>query len=245
MNKPLIGLNPYYFEYSDAMWNGSKERYFTAIWEAGGIPVTIHYPNQDDSINEIAQAIDGLLLVGGPDIPNDIYNGNHPELLDSDVMGPKREKFDRNIFLAMYNLRKPMLAICVGMQHINVIRGGMLYEDLNEQFEGSINHGEFNGEHAHHKIKLEKNSLINKVIGGDNLEIISTHHQGVRTLGSGLKPVSWSNDGLIEAIEDTIIPDAFLAVQWHPEFMLDDEDQMNLFKWLVLESLSKSQSTNP
>ena len=245
MNKPLIGLNPYYFKYSDAMWNGSKERYFTAIWEAGGIPVTLHYPNQDDSINEIAQAIDGLLLVGGPDIPNDIYNGNHPELLDSDVMGPKREKFDRNIFLAMYNLRKPMLAICVGMQHISVIRGGTLYEDLNEQLDGSINHGEFNGKYAHHKIKLEKNSLIHKVIGGDNLEIISTHHQGIRTLGSGLKPVSWSNDGLIEAIEDTIIPDAFLAVQWHPEFMLDDEDQMNLFKWLVLESLSKSQSTNP
>jgi len=245
MNKPLIGLNPYYFKYSDAMWNGSKERYFTAIWEAGGIPVTIHYPNQDDSINEIAQAIDGLLLVGGPDIPNDIYNGNHPELLDSDVMGPKREKFDRNIFLAMYNLRKPMLAICVGMQHINVIRGGTLYEDLNEQLDGSINHGEFNGEYAHHKIKLEKNSLIHKVVGGDNLEIISTHHQGIRTLGSGLKPVSWSNDGLIEAIEDTKIPDSFLAVQWHPEYMLDDEDQMNLFKWLVLESLSKSQSTNP
>ena len=73
MKKPLIGLNPYYFEYSDAMWNGSKYRYFTAIWAAGGIPVTLHYPNQDDSINEIAQAIDGLLLVGGPDIPNNIY----------------------------------------------------------------------------------------------------------------------------------------------------------------------------
>ena len=76
-------------------------------------------------------------------------------------------------------------------------------------------------------------------------EIISTHHQGIRTLGSGLKPVSLSNDGLIEAIEDTKIPDELLAVQWHPEFMLDDEDQINLFKWLVLESLSKSQSTNP
>ena len=160
-------------------------------------------------------------------------------------MGTEREKFDRNIFLAMYNLRKPILAICVGMQHINVIRGGTLYEDLNEQLDGSVNHGEFNGEYVHHKIKLEKNSLINKVIGGANLEIISTHHQGIRTLGSGLKPVSWSNDGLIEAIEDTKIPDAFLAVQWHPEFMLDDEDQINLFKWLVLESLSKSQSTNP
>ena len=245
MKKPLIGLNPYYFEYSDAMWNGSKDRYFTAIWAAGGIPVTLHYPNQDDSINEIAQAIDGLLLVGGPDIPNNIYNGNHPELLDSDVMGTEREKFDRNIFLAMYNLRKPMLAICVGMQHINVIRGGTLYEDLTEQLDGSVYHGEFNGECAHHTVKLEKNSLINKVIDDDNPEITSTHHQGIRTLGSGLKPVSWSNDGLIEAIEDTKIPDAFLAVQWHPEIMLDDEDQIDLFKWLVLESLSKSQRTSP
>ena len=58
MKKPLIGLNPYYFEYSDAMWNGSKELYFTAIWAAGGIPVTLHYPDQDNSINEIAQDID-------------------------------------------------------------------------------------------------------------------------------------------------------------------------------------------
>ena len=240
MKKPLIGLNPYYFEYSDAMWNGSKDRYFTAIWAAGGIPVTLHYPDQDDSINEIAQAVDGLLLVGGPDLPNDIYNGNHPELLDSDVMVPKREKFDRNIFLAMYNLRKPMLAICVGMQHINVIRGGTLYEDLTEQLDGSVYHGEFNGEYAHHTVKLEKNSLINKVIGDDDSEITSTHHQGIRTLGSGLKPVSWSDDGLIEGIEDTKIPDAFLAVQWHPELMLDDENQINLFKWLV----KKSQSSN-
>ena len=240
MKKPLIGLNPYYFEYSDAMWNGSKELYFTAIWAAGGIPVTLHYPDQDDSINEIAQAIDGLLLVGGPDIPNDIYNGNHPELLDSDVMVPKREKFDRNIFLAMYDLKKPMLAICVGMQHINVIRGGTLYEDLTKQLVSAVNHGEFNGEWSRHMVKLEKNSLVNKVIGDDYSKIKSTHHQGIRTLGSGLKPVSWSDDGLIEAIEDTKDPNAFLAVQWHPELMLDDESQINLFKWLVKESQSRN-----
>jgi putative glutamine amidotransferase len=155
-------------------------------------------------------------------------------------MGTEREKFDRNIFLAMYNLRKPMLAICVGMQHINVIRGGTLYEDLTKQLDSAVNHGEFNGEWSRHMVKLEKNSLVNKVIGDDYSEIKSTHHQGIRTLGSGLKPVSWSDDGLIEAIEDTKIPDAFLAVQWHPELMLDDENQINLFKWLV----KKSQSSN-
>ena len=239
MKKPLIGINPYYFEYSDAMWNGSKERYFNALWAAGGIPVTLHYPDQYDSINEIAQAIDGLLLVGGPDIPSDLYNGNNPELLDSDVMAPEREKFDRNMFLTMYDLRKPMLAICVGMQHINVIRGGTLYEDLTKQLDSAVNHGEFNGEWSRHMVKLEKNSLVNKVIGDNYSEIKSTHHQGIRTLGSGLKPVSWSDDGLIEGIEDTKIPDAFLAVQWHPELMLDDESQINLFKWLVKESQSR------
>ena len=90
-------------------------------------------------------------------------------------MGPEQEKFARDIFLAMYYLRKPMLAICVGMQNINVIRGGTLYEDFNEHLDGSINHGEFNGEYAHHAVKLEKNSLIKKVINVDNPEIISTH----------------------------------------------------------------------
>ena len=240
MKKPLIGLNPYYFEYSDAMWNGSKELYFTAIWAAGGIPVTLHYPNQDNLINEIAETIDGLLLVGGPDIPNDTYNGNHPELMDSDVMGPERENFDRKIFLAMYNLRKPILAICVGMQHINVIRGGTLYEDLNVQLNGSVNHGEFNGDYAQHTVKLEKNSLINKVINSDNPEIISTHHQGIRNLGSGLKPVSWSDDGLIEAIEDSNSPNSFIAIQWHPELMPHNINQKKLFNWLIGEAKKRS-----
>ena len=90
------------------------------------------------------------------------------------------------------------------------------------------------------KEKPRKNSLVNKVIGDDYSKIKSTHHQGIRTLGSGLKPVSWSDDGLIEAIEDTKVPNAFLAVQWHPELMLDDESQINLFKWLVKESQSRN-----
>ena len=111
---------------------------------------------------------------------------------------------------------------------------------MTKQLDSAINHGEFNGEWSRHMVKLEKNSLVNKVIGDDYSEIKSTHHQGIRTLGSGLKPVSWSDDGLIEAIEDTKIPDAFLAVRWHPELMLDDENQINLFKWLVKESQSRN-----
>ena len=62
----MIGLNPYYFEYNDAMWNGSKDHYFTAIWAAGGIPVTLHYPDQHDSIKEIAKAIPALTVVLSP-----------------------------------------------------------------------------------------------------------------------------------------------------------------------------------
>ena len=233
MYKPIIGINPYYFEWNNAQWNGTKERYYKAVWSGGGIPVTIHYPDHDEGVDEIADTIDGLVIVGGPDIPNDLYNGTNPELLDEDVLHPTREAFDRAIFHAVKDREKPILAICLGMQHINVIYGGSLYEDINTQMEEPVYHGEFNGELGYHSVTLEKNSTIHKIIGTDTIEVASTHHQGIRTLGNGLHAVAVAPDGLIEAVEDAEKSDAFIAVQWHPEMMPGNPDQLKLFKWLV------------
>ncbi len=84
-------------------------------------------------------------MAGGPDLSVELYGGQHPELLDKDVIHHQREAFDRAIFLATRRQHKPILAICLGLQHINVIYGGDLYEDLDTQFPGTIDHGEFNG----------------------------------------------------------------------------------------------------
>ena len=240
MSKPVIGINPYYYEHNGAMWNATKENYYKSIWRAGGIALTLNYPKDNNSISEVAEIIDALLLVGGPDIPNDRYNGVHPELLDSDVMLTERESFDRNIFTEMFKLNKPILAICVGMQHINVIRGGNLFEDLNHQLEGSINHGKFNGAWSKHSVKIDDNSILKKIIKNDRIEVASTHHQGIKDLGHDLVPVAWSDDGLIEAIEDSNSPNSFIAIQWHPELMPHNTNQKKLFNWLIGEAKKRS-----
>jgi len=221
------------------MWNATKENYYQSIWNAGGIAFTLNYPKDNSSIVEFTDIIDALLLVGGPDIPNKLYNGNSPELLDSDVMSNEREIFDRNIFSEMYKLNKPILAICVGMQHINVIRGGTLFEDLNRQLVGSINHGKFNGDWSKHSVNIDQNSILSKIINDEKIEVASTHHQGIRDLGSDLRPIAWSDDGLIEAIEDYKLPNSFIAVQWHPELMPNNINQKKLFSWLISEAKNR------
>ncbi|MDP6907238.1 MAG: gamma-glutamyl-gamma-aminobutyrate hydrolase family protein, partial [Candidatus Marinimicrobia bacterium] len=240
MKKPIIGINPYYYEHNGAMWNATKEYYYQSIWNAGGIAFTLNYPKDNSSIVEFADIIDALLLVGGPDIPNKLYNGKSPELLDSDVMSNEREIFDRNIFSEMYKLNKPILAICVGMQHINIIRGGTLFEDLNKQLAGSINHGKFNGDWSKHSVDIDQSSILSKIINDDKIEVASTHHQGIRDLGSDLIPIAWSDDGLIEAIEDSKVPNSFIAVQWHPELMPNNINQKKLFSWLISEAKNRS-----
>ncbi len=242
MPKPLIGINPYYYHWNNAQWNGTKEQYYKAVWDGGGIPVTVHYPVDNNGINEIADTVDALVIVGGPDIPNDLYNGSNPDLVDEDVLHPTREAFDRAIFHAVKNRGKPILAICLGLQHINVIYGGTLYEDINTQMENPVYHGEFNGELGYHSVTIKKDSTIYRVIGTDTIEVASTHHQGIRALGNGLRAVATSPDGLIEAIEDAKQGNAFIAVQWHPEMMPGNKNQIKLFKWLATEATTRKKT---
>ena len=113
-------------------------------------------------------------MVGGPDLPSSVYGGKNPDLLDKDVMLPEREAFDRKIFLAMKRLHKPVLSICVGIQHINVIYGGSLYEDLGTLTKTTVDHGEI----SCHNVELKKNSLLYSIIGKNSIGVSSAHHQG-------------------------------------------------------------------
>ncbi|MBL7012861.1 MAG: gamma-glutamyl-gamma-aminobutyrate hydrolase family protein [Candidatus Marinimicrobia bacterium] len=242
MVKPLIGINPYYFYHNSSWWNGTKENYYNAVWLGGGVPMTIHHSANESFVDEIIQHIDGLLMVGGPDLPIQTYSGNQPELLDDDVMHQNRESFDRAIFKSALKLNKPILAICAGFQHINIIYGGTLYEDIPTQVERNVFHGDFNGDWAEHTVHLEEGSLISRVMGHNDPIVASTHHQGIRKLGKGLQSVGRASDGLIEAVEDTENPEAFIAVQWHPELSTDTSNHLNLFKWLTLKSLERKNT---
>ena len=240
MKKPLIGINPYYFNYRNSFWNGTRDKYYTAIWKAGGVPVTVHHSLEKRSVFDLVKKIDGFVMVGGPDIPCNLYKGNNAELLDKDVMLPERESFDRQLFLTAKQFKKPVLGICVGLQHINVIYGGSLYEDLKTLNPSKIDHGEFNGKVSYHDVFLNKKSYLFSVLKKTNIKVASTHHQGIHRLGEGLSVSGTAPDGLVESIEDLTSPELFLAVQWHPEIMTDDETQLKLFQWLCFNSLKRS-----
>ncbi len=232
MNKPLIGINPYYYNYKNDWWLATKEDYIKAVYRAGGIPLTLNHLQYGDSISPLVERVDGVILTGGPDFHSNMYNAQNPELL-GELMHPNRERFDRALYKETRRQGKSLLAICAGLQHINLICNGSLYEDIPTQLDNAVEHNGPGDDFVRHSLRLDPNSLLAAVMGESEPEVHSTHHQGIKKLGDGLRAVAWSSDGLIEAIEDIHQPNAFIAVQWHPELYPDSSANSRIFEWLI------------
>jgi putative glutamine amidotransferase len=233
---PLIGIAPGYFVKENAYWHMTRETYSQSIWKADGVPLLLTYPEKEHHVSNIADQLNGLILTGGPDLPIKIYGGAPYDLKGEEPMHPARVSFDRKIFDAFAKRNKPILAICAGIQLINVMNGGTLYEDVPSQLKGTLDHGDYKGPVVNHAVEIHQSSLLRNVLGSNTPTVNSTHHQGIRDLGKNLTPVAYAPDGLIEAVESVNGEAKFLAIQWHPEQMQHDEIQMKLFKWLVEEA---------
>ncbi len=235
-NRPLIGIAPCYFVKENAYWHMAQEAYSQSVWKAGGIPLLLTYPEDESKVSDVADHLDGLILTGGPDLPIGIYGGAPYDMKGEEPMHPARVSFDRKIFDAFFQSQKPILAVCAGLQIINVMRSGTLYEDVPSQLTGAMDHGDYKGPVVKHSVEVEKSSLLRDVLGNVTPTVNSTHHQGIRQLGEGLLPIAYAPDGLIEAVGPVNGESSFLAVQWHPEQMQEDPTQMKLFHWLIEEA---------
>lgn len=205
-------------------------RHFTQVVErAGGIPVIIPMTDLVSSEDYI-QMIDGLILAGGQDISPHLY-GEEPRA----VMGQTSPHRDRNeiaLIEAAIKFKKPILAICRGMQLINIYFGGSLYQDLSENPDITIQHVQKSQPHVvTHSIETKEDSTLYHIFG-KKTQINSYHHQVIRKLGDHLIPTAHSSDGVIEAFESP--ENNIVAVQWHPELLYEDHsDSLNLFKDLI------------
>lgn len=214
--KPLIGIA--------SLTDGN---YVRAVRESGATPVIL--PNTDGcpaAIDEYLEKLDGLLMPGGPDIPPSEWNEEpHPtvKLLDGD-----RYRFEKALISAwIKRTKKPLLGICLGSQWINVAHGGSLVQDIPSEF--GVNHRD-----VKHPVTLEADSRLAAIFGETTFEVNSFHHQAVRKLGTGLRIVAKSPDGIVEATE-TNDPERFLiGVQWHPEKLFQtDARQQRLFRAFI------------
>lgn len=230
MPRPLIAI-PARFSSSAAALRYQAEvsarKLVEAVYVAGGEPLTIHPSAPAGAVSdaEVAQRLDfadGVLLPGGGDLHPVHYGGaQHESLYDMDM---EQDAFD--LAVARWSLRvgRPLLAICRGMQVVNVAMGGTLVQDMPRHHR-----------HVRSKLALRPGTAVYGVLGRDTVTISCYHHQAVDRIGARLRPSASSEDGVVEAIELTKPGRGwFLAVQWHPEdTAADDPPQQHLFDALV------------
>lgn len=209
-----------------------------AIQQAGGEPVVIDLGWSNVDIARAATQCDGVCLPGsGADIDPEKYGATkrHPQTAPAD---PARDNADELLLQDAYNMRKPVLGICYGVQSLNVWRTGSLIQHIESKF--GINHEAGRAVARAHSINVQKDSWILGRIaapvcqlmrhGHDDLWIWkalpsgemrgwvnSSHHQSVDKPGDGLQVVARSDDGIVEAVESTSRDHFVLGVQWHPE----------------------------
>ena len=207
-----------------------SQRYILTVTAAGAIPWMIPLIGEDEeTLRGIYDELDGVFLPGGADIDPASYSEDRHPLCDK--TDPARDQVELMMTRWAMADRKPVLGVCRGVQLMNLAAGGTLYQDLAEQYTGSIKHdylpfgGKYARDHLAHDVDVKPQTRLAEIIGAGSLPVNSMHHQGIRTLGAGLVASAVAPDGLIEAAEST--DGSFMVgVQWHPEALTDIDTRM-------------------
>jgi putative glutamine amidotransferase len=232
--KPLIGVTGYLHPYSrevSGVFVG--EGYTNALAQAGAVPLAIPFLEEEEHVRALATKLDGLLLGGGVDMDPTLF-GEQPVPGNGEIC-PERDWLESILFDEMQKQGKPVLGICRGVQVINILMGGTLYQDLPSQKQGDlIQHSQkaprWFG--AHH-VNVTEGTKLHEIFGETRIRTNTYHHQAVRDVAPGLIVSGVADDGVIEAIERPEGP-FLLGVQWHPENMWrKDSKVLRLFEAFV------------
>jgi putative glutamine amidotransferase len=218
-SKPLIGITSVYKidEQNNSVSTTVDFAYVKVVADNGGIPLVLPTISDEDIIQRYVRQMDGLVLIGGDDIPPSAYNEQPHETVK--VLPAQRYNFERRLISLWLNSGKPLLGVCLGMQFTNVVSGGSLIQDIPSQVGTTVKHREY------HQVKIDPDSSLAKILGTTEASVYSNHHQAVKDIGKNLKVIARSADGVIEAMER--IDGGFgLFVQWHPE-QTDDAEHRN------------------
>ena len=233
--KPLIGLTCSY-AVEDARYYLAAE-YSSAVSAAGGASVQI--PLLPDAAADIAARLDGIVLCGSPSDVEPARYGRSRQPEVANVNSSLDETCCRLLEHA-FSEKKPVLAICYGVQVLNVFLGGTLIQHIPAAVDGALEHRDPT---ARHGVALEAGSQF-ATWAGDASEIFvnSTHHQAIEQSGRGLRVAGCSADGVIEAIEGQFPGHFVVGVQWHPERIWKEEAVSRQIFSELMEAASQGQA---
>ncbi len=222
--------------------NRKMEDYLESVRRAGGEPVEVVVGGE--APEQILSRVDGLVLTGGGDVDPQLYGETPHETFQAAEAG--RDEFEIALARAAVARGIPVLAICRGMQVLNVAMGGTLFQDIPSQVTGA-------GEHsvpqpragAAHEVWVAKDSTLSELLkdhmeDGETCHVNSRHHQSVKDVAKGFEVTATSPDGVVEAMEKPGGPFC-VAVQWHPENFWRTGEFRELFEGLVQAASAKRQ----
>jgi putative glutamine amidotransferase len=231
--KPLIGITTNQSRNA----NGQPtvmlmQSYVNAVLQAGGVPLLIPSLIPEDGWETAYSRLDGILFSGGGDIGLEFSPGDpHPRIDDVDL---RRDAIELNMVRAAAAEGKPFLGICRGCQVVNVALGGTLYTHIPDQLPNALDHS-YPGNMRSvlvHQVKIDEGTHLGEIFGEPIIRVNSLHHQGLKDIADSLRSAGHAPDGLVEAVE---LPDHpfGVAVQWHPEWLTDQQGTRNLFNKFV------------
>jgi putative glutamine amidotransferase len=207
-----------------------SQQYVRVLVAAGAVPWIIPLIEGDTAtLRSIYDRLDGVFLPGGVDMDPSAYHEEPSELLGR--VDPARDEIELTLTRWAMEDKKPLLAVCRGIQVVNVAAGGTVHQDLAAQLPGAIKHdyfprgGQYTRDQLVHAVQIAEGSRLASLIGAPSVEVNSMHHQGIKDLASTLRPTAYAPDGLIEGLES---PNGhfLVGVQWHPESLIERDPRM-------------------
>lgn len=202
--------------------------YVTSVRESGGVPLLLPHVDPDD-VDTVLDAVDAVVVCGGGDVDPSSYGADAEHVKDND---PVADAVELAVLAGARRRAMPTLAICRGMQLLNVAYGGDLDQDITgtDPSHPPISDDPDEVLTLRHDVDIVADSRVADVLGEGRRVVNAIHHQGVGRVGSSLAVTATTDDGVVEAIEPTDWPTC-IAVQWHPEKIYDTD--RGLFDWLV------------
>ena len=228
--RPIIGITPIWDEFKDSLW--MLPGYVEGIREEGAIPVILPLTDDQEALDKYLEICDGLLFTGGHDVEPSLYG--EEMIPQCEAIAPMRDKMELYLLDRARKADMPLLGICRGIQFFNVAYGGTLYQDLPSQRPSGINHSmSMPYDKIQHYVDIVEGTPLHKLVGVTRLGVNSRHHQAVKETATGLVPMAYSTDGIVEAVFD---PSMYFcwAVQWHPEHSYQtDVNSRKIFRAFV------------
>ena len=204
--------------------------YVEELRKVGGVPWVIPLiPHDEDTLTEIFSRLDGVFVTGGVDVDPASYG--EPKSPLCGTTDPDRDAVELLLLKYAMERKLPVLAVCRGIQILNVLGGGTLYQDVSAMVPAALKHDYFptpeqpSRKYLAHDITVKSGSKLGRILGDGVVPVNSMHHQAIKDLAPGLAPTTFAPDGIIEGVEGTG-EQYVIAVQWHPEELTDTQPGM-------------------